>query len=75
VTVRNAYDNDSSTRLLLSGQSVSSRWELKSSFGWYDLVVAVDTDQSFLRRLAGHVEDGRDSASDPALGRSGRSDS
>ncbi len=73
VTVTNGYDNDSSTRLLRSGQSFSKTWELKASFGWYDLVVAVDTDQNFLRRLAGHVENGQGSASDPALGRSGRS--
>jgi len=28
----------------------------------------VDTDRDFLRRLAGHLENGKDSASDPALG-------
>jgi len=30
------------------------------------------TEQRFLRRLAGHVEDGRDSTSDPAIGDMGR---
>jgi hypothetical protein len=30
--------------------------------------VEVNTDENFLRRLAGHVENDRDSVSDPALG-------
>jgi len=41
---------------------------VKSSYGWYDLGIRVDTDPGFLRRLAGHVENGLDSASDPAFG-------
>jgi phospholipase C len=72
VTVANAYDDDSVARVLRPGQRVHTQWSLKSSFGWYDLVVEADTDQRFLRRLAGHVEDGRDSASDPAIGDMGR---
>ena len=36
-----------------------------------DVVVGVNTDRNFLRRLAGHVENGRDSASDPAFGNDG----
>jgi phospholipase C len=68
ITVANVYDDDPVSRLLRPGQSVHTPWSLKSSFGWYDLVVEAETDQRFLRRLAGHVEDGRDSASDPAIG-------
>jgi phospholipase C len=68
VTVTNVYDHGSVTHVLRPGQSFRERWSLESSFGWYDLSVEVDTDDSFLRRLAGHVESGRDSASDPALG-------
>jgi len=68
VTVINVYDRGAITRLLRPGQSFSGRWSLTSSFGWYDLSVEVDTDGDFLRRLAGHVENGRDSVSDPALG-------
>jgi phospholipase C len=37
--------------------------------GWYDLTVTSSTDPSFVRALAGHVENGRPSISDPALGR------
>ena len=33
-----------------------------------DLVIRVNTDQDFQQRLAGHIETGRDSASDPGIG-------
>ncbi len=38
--------------------------------GWYDLTVASADGSGFVRRLAGHVETGRISTTDPALGRS-----
>jgi len=71
VTVANAYGHDQAlTRLLRPGESDRQRWHLKNSFGWYDLSVVASTDPGFLRRLAGHLENGRDSVSDPALGNS-----
>jgi phospholipase C len=39
----------------------------RRSNGWYDLAVTSDHDHAFLRRLAGHVETGRPSTSDPAI--------
>jgi phospholipase C len=36
--------------------------------GWYDLTLTV-AGSSFLRQVAGHLDDGRPSTSDPALGR------
>jgi phospholipase C len=44
-------------------------WFLSASrfFGWYDLTVTVADDPGFEYRLAGHIESGRDSASDPAM--------
>jgi phospholipase C len=36
--------------------------------GWYDLEITSHGDATFLRRLAGHLECGRPSISDPALG-------
>jgi len=69
VTVSNAYGNDHPvSSLLRPGHSDRQRWHLKKSFGWYDLSVVTDADPGFLRRLAGHLENGRDSVSDPALG-------
>jgi phospholipase C len=41
---------------------------LNQFHGWYDLIVTVTGDPTFKYRLAGHVETGKDSFSDPALG-------
>jgi phospholipase C len=51
------------------GKRATWHWSLESSFGWYDLTVQVDSDPDFCRHLAGHVETGRDSMTDPAIGR------
>ena len=37
--------------------------------GWYDVTFTSSADTRFIRRLAGHVETGRPSTSDAALGR------
>jgi phospholipase C len=51
------------------GDSADDLWDIAASAHWYDLLVTVDTDAEFLRRLAGHRETGKPSLSDPALGR------
>lgn len=68
VTVLDAYTGNTRTRHLQSGQSLESRSESEDFGGWYDLIVTVGSDPTFNYRLAGHVETGRDSISDPALG-------
>jgi phospholipase C len=42
--------------------------KVKRSHCWYDLSVVCEQDGTFLRRLAGHIETGRPSTSDPAIG-------
>jgi phospholipase C len=54
---------------LLPGQRVESHWDIGGCDHWYDLTATSDADPLFLRRFAGHREDGRPSVSDPALGR------
>ena len=51
---------------LAGGASLSDAWSVKDSAGWYDLAVTVGGSATFLRRLAGRVETGRPSTSDPA---------
>ncbi len=46
--------------------SIEEPWILSASHHWYDLSVSSNDDPTFLRRLAGHVENGRPSISDPA---------
>jgi phospholipase C len=68
VRASNAYGDERPVEFLLRpGHSFEKRWALQSSFGWYDLSVEADDDPRFLRRLAGHLENGRDSVSDPAF--------
>jgi phospholipase C len=68
VSVLDAYTGNSVTRNLHPGGVLSGRWSLQQFFGWYDLIVTVAGDSTFSYRLAGHVETGKDSFSDPALG-------
>ncbi|WP_433257192.1 phosphocholine-specific phospholipase C [Streptosporangium sp. CA-135522] len=44
----------------------SSQATFTTDRGWYDLTVTADTSDGFLRRLAGHVENGSASVTDPA---------
>jgi phospholipase C len=68
VVVQDAYTGEHNLRLLLPGQSFESDQRCDRFFGWYDLVLKITEDPTFLWRFAGHVETGRDSYSDPALG-------
>ncbi|HEY2517489.1 MAG TPA: phospholipase C, phosphocholine-specific, partial [Polyangiaceae bacterium] len=67
--ITDAYTGQTLRQRVECGRSLTWHWSLEATFGWYDLTVEVDEDGAFQRRLAGHVETGRDSVSDPALGR------
>jgi len=68
VSVFDAYSGKTHTRRLQPDDSLSFVAELDESFGWYDLTVSVGSDTTFRRQLAGHVESGRASVTDPAIG-------
>jgi phospholipase C len=55
------------THRLAPGQTVVQAWPIAHAAHWYDLTVTAAEEPGFLRRLAGHVETGRTSFSDPAL--------
>jgi phospholipase C len=63
-----AYTGNATTRSLDHGESFEDELSLEEFHGWYDLIVTVAGDPTFKYRLAGHVETGADSFSDPALG-------
>jgi phospholipase C len=68
-TITNAYDPSTLIKRTVKGGSNEDIYlDLRAAYGWYDLTVTVDTDPTFTRRLGGHVETGRSSMSDPALG-------
>jgi phospholipase C len=68
VSVLDAYTGESSRWLLRPEETFEGDVSLDQFHGWYDLIVTVAGDPTFSYRLAGHVETGKDSFSDPALG-------
>jgi phospholipase C len=68
VTMRDRYNSRPAKLSLRSGETQRRQWPLSRTRGWYDLVVTVQGDSGFEQRYAGHVENGEDSISDPAMG-------
>ncbi|MDX3236872.1 phospholipase C, phosphocholine-specific [Streptomyces sp. ME03-5709C] len=69
LTVRDGYgEHKAASHRLRPGAHVVHVAGTGRTHGWYDLSVTSDHDGGFERRLAGHVETGRDSTSDPAIG-------
>ncbi|MBN9590376.1 MAG: phospholipase C, phosphocholine-specific [Alphaproteobacteria bacterium] len=54
---------------LQPGARIEDRWSLSASDHWYDLSVTAGEEAGYLCRLAGHIETGRPSRSDPAMGK------
>jgi len=64
--VDNAYGAHPRPVIVPPNGQIEEPWVLASSHHWYDLTVTSNDDDAFVRRLAGHVENGRPSISDPA---------
>jgi phospholipase C len=67
VHIKDAYGDHMISEVLPRGRTLEKRLSLKSSYGWYDVAVRAEGAE-FLRRAAGHLENGRDSVSDPGFG-------
>jgi phospholipase C len=61
------YTQKTTERTLSPNQSFTQFWSLERFHGWYDFTVQTGADPIFQRRLAGHLETGSDSMSDPAF--------
>jgi phospholipase C len=68
VKIVDAYSGKTTTHHLPADSAVTFFAQLEKSFGWYDFTLQADSDATFQRRLAGHLETGRDSKTDPAIG-------
>ncbi|MDQ0626892.1 MULTISPECIES: phosphocholine-specific phospholipase C [Paraburkholderia] len=62
----NAYGARPRPVMVPPGAHIEEAWVLAASHHWYDLTITSNDDDSFSRRVAGHVENGRPSISDPA---------
>ena len=67
VRVTDAYTGATHSQNLKPGEWADRHWSLPRSYGWYDLVVEVESDSTFRYQLAGHVETGEESRTDPAI--------
>jgi phospholipase C len=63
-----AYSKQTRTHELAPGASLDDAWSIGDNAHWYDLTITADGYPAFLRRLAGHIETGAPSLSDPRLG-------
>jgi phospholipase C len=68
VTVRDRYGSRAIRLWVRPGQTARHVWSLDRSHGWYDLTVTTRGDDGFEQRYAGHLENGRSSVTDPAMG-------
>jgi phospholipase C len=63
----NAYTRQTETYRLERGETLAQSWPLERTFGWYDFTLTVESDDSFQQQIAGHVESGCDSVTDPLI--------
>ncbi|MFC7303653.1 phosphocholine-specific phospholipase C [Streptomyces monticola] len=67
LTLTNAYGGAGKTVTVGAGKTVKHTVDTRAGKRWYDVSVKSATDETFLRRFAGHVETGKPGVSDPAL--------
>ena len=67
VAVRNVYAGTTTNQEVASGATSQSFVSLASSAGWYDFILTVASDTVFQQELAGHLEMGKASTTDPAI--------
>ncbi len=67
VRITDVYTGSVHTLHLQAGETSTRYSERHQTFGWYDFVVEVETDPTFIYQLAGHVETGEESRTDPAI--------
>ncbi|TDO47108.1 phospholipase C [Kribbella sp. VKM Ac-2571] len=64
ITITNTYAGTAQNLDLPKGTTTRT---ITTTNGWYDVSISTATDTTYLRRLAGHVETGTPSLSDPAI--------
>ena len=67
LTLLDVYSGAAATTTLQPGAKYSQFHALDKYFGWYDLVLTAAGDDSFRHQLAGHLETGKHSMTDPAM--------
>jgi phospholipase C len=68
ISIWDAYTGKAQTREIHPGNAATVVSQQHGSFGWYDLAISAAGDPLFRRQLAGHIETGHASVSDPLIG-------
>ena len=68
ITIGNFYTGRGEVRTLAPGASMTTKWTLGATSGWYNISITIAEDAAFYWYLAGHVENGHDSVTDPGIG-------
>ena len=66
----NAYKEQAVTKKINASGKERIVLDLSKSFGWYDISVRVANNNAFIKRYAGKVETGKETHTDPYMGRS-----
>jgi len=69
IEITDHYTKSTQTKLLDASASSSVVLDLNKTYGWYDFTVTVKGNSTFEKRYAGRVETGKESFTDPAMGR------
>jgi phospholipase C len=67
VQIKNVYSETTAMHVLASGATYDMFVSLSQHAGWYDFIITVESDVSFQQELAGHLETGKASTTDPAI--------
>ena len=67
VNVLNVYTGATTSHTLNSGAMFQTFVSLTENTGWYDFVLTVESDTTFRQEIAGHLETGKPSRTDPAI--------
>jgi phospholipase C len=65
----NAYKKKDLVRDIAKGGKATIALSLKESNGWYDFSLKINGAEAFEKRYAGRVETGKESFSDPVMGK------
>ena len=68
VRVLDRYAGGRAEQRIAPGGWMSEHWSLARFYGWYQLIITVEEDPGFEYRVAGHLENGHDSMTDPLMG-------
>ncbi|NHO34103.1 phosphocholine-specific phospholipase C [Acetobacter fallax] len=69
IQVEDVYSGQQISNSLAAGKTHTFTVAASATSGWYDILINVAEDAGFELRIAGHVETGEDSTTDPAIGK------